>query len=344
MRKQISFALLAVMAAAFAGGLLYLFSRRFAGGDAYPAYSTLRSDPAGAKVIFESLSRLQGVMAVRSYLPLDRLADRNSTVVMLGVEPRSFAMQPDSELHVLEEFAQRGNRMVFGMAEAAGRQPMRSARLEKLWGVRFGLDFDKQGHSDLYFAEAKGWDVLEADRTRPVVVERPFGKGSIVLVAEGRMFSNESVADAGQTELLTRILGPHTRILFDESHFGIVESGSVAALARRFRLQGLALGLAIIAVLFIWKNASSFPPVAGPPREEKVFGRTSVAGLVTLLRRHIAPDQLASVCWQEWLKSHARDIAPTRRAQAEAAIRNRADHPTEALREVQTIIRAKGVT
>jgi hypothetical protein len=116
----------------------------------------------------------------------------------------------------------------------------------------------------------------------------------------------------------------------------------VVALARRFRLHGLALGLAVIAMLFIWKNASSFPPVASAPREEKVFGRTSVAGLVTLLRRHIAPDRLASACWQEWLKSHARDLAPARRAQAEAAIRNHPGRPTEALREIQTIVRAKG--
>jgi hypothetical protein len=130
--------------------------------------------------------------------------------------------------------------------------------------------------------------------------------------------------------------------VFDETHFGIVESGSVVALARRFRLHGLALGLTIVAMLFIWKNASSFPPVSSAPEEEKVFGRTSVAGLVTLLQRHIAPNRLASACWQEWLKTHARDIASTRRAQAEAVLRNEASRPIEALREIQSIVRTKG--
>jgi hypothetical protein len=232
------------------------------------------------------------------------------------------------------------------MGEATGREP-RLAPLEKLWGVRFGLDF-------VYFAEAKNWEILERNGARALVIEKPFGKGSVVLVADGGMFANADVAHAlmrgasplkgtqGQTALLTRIIGAHTRIVFDESHFGIVESGSVVALARRFRLHGLALGLAIIATLFIWKNASSFPPTASAPREEKVFGRTSVAGLVTLLRRHIAPDRLASACWQEWLKSHVRDMAPARRAQVEDAIRNHAGRPVEALREVQTIVRAKG--
>jgi len=56
-----------------------------------------------------------------------------------------------------------------------------------------------------------------------------------------------------------------------------------------------------------------------------------VAGLVTLLRRHIAPERLAAACWQEWLKSHARDVTPARRAQAEAR-----------LRDIETMLRAKG--
>jgi hypothetical protein len=331
MKKRGSILLLAFLATVFALGVLYLFNRRFSGGDAYPAYSTLRSDPAGAEVIFESLSRLPGVTVARSYLPLDRVADRDSTVLLLGLEPYNFAMQPASEAHALEEFAQRGNRLVVGMAEAVGHEPPRPAPLEKLWGVRFGLDFDKEGHGNLYFAEAQNWEIVQRTGARPAVIERAFGKGTVVLVADGRLFANQSVADAKQTALLARIIGAHTRIVFDEAHFGIVESGSVVALARRFRLHGLALGLAIVAMLFIWKNASSFPPVSSVPREEKVFGRTSVAGLVTLLRRHIAPDRLAAACRQEWLKSHARDTSPARRAQVEAA-----------LREIETIVRAKG--
>jgi hypothetical protein len=331
MKKSGSMVLLAFLAVAFGCGVLYLFNRQFAGGDAYPAYSTLRSDPAGAKLIFESLSRLAGVTVARSYQPLERVVDRDSTVLVLGMEPHNFAMQPDTEIHALEEFAERGNRVVFGMGEAAGREPPRTAPIETLWGVRFGLDFDKEGRGNLYFADAKNWEVVERNGTRPVVIEKAFGKGSVVLVVEGRLFANQSVAEAQQTALLARVIGPHTRIVFDEAHFGIVESGSVVALARRFRLHGLALGLAICAMLFIWKNASSFPPVVSAPREERVFGRTSVAGLVTLLRRHIAPDRLAAVCWQEWLKGQARDIAPARRAQAEAR-----------LREIETMMRAKG--
>jgi hypothetical protein len=347
MKKSGSILLLVLLAAVFGGGVWYLCELQFAAGDVYPPYSTLRSDPAGAKLIFESLSRLPSVTALRTYQPLERLADRDSTVLLLGLDPRAFAMQSATDLHTFEEIAGRGNRLVLGMGPGSGRAPPRQTALENLWGVRFSLDFDNDGNDILYFAAAKNWAVLEHSAQGPLVVERAFGKGSIVLVAAGRLFVNKAVAESRQTALLTRIIrlqttGPHTRILFDEAHFGIVESGSVVALARRFRLHGLALGLALCTALFIWRNASSFPPVSSAAPTEKVFGRTSVSGLVTLLRRHIAPDRLVAACWQAWRKTHAREIPPGRMMAAEAAAHKLADRPVEGLREIQAILRTKG--
>lgn len=338
MKKPAAILLLAVLTVVFAGGLWYLCDLQFSAGDVYPAFSTLRGDPSGAKVIFESVARLPGVTAIRSYQPLDRLPDRQSTVLLLGLEPRIFAMQSAADLNLSEEFASRGNRLILGMGPGAGRAPPRQSALEKLWGIRFALDFDKAGNDILYFAQAKDWSILEQNARGPLVVEKSFGKGSIVLVADGALFRNKSVAEARQTALLTRIIGSHPRILFDEAHFGILESGSVVALARRFRLHGLVLGLALVAALFIWKNASSFPPVSSAPPIEKVQGRTSVSGLVTLLRRHIAPDRLVSACWQEWRKSHAREVAPARLIEAEAVVRKPAPRPLETLQEIQALV------
>jgi hypothetical protein len=347
MKKSTAIVLLVSLAAVFIGGILFLFHLQFAGGDVYPADSTLRSDPAGAALIFESLRRLPGLTVVRGYQPLLRLLpDRDSTILMLGIEPRSFAMRPAEDLREFEDLAGRGNRLVLGMRPGWGRAPPRRRALELNWGVRFGLDFNKDGSAILYFAEADHWDVLERSGQRPVAIERPFGKGSIVLVAAGWLFNNKSVAEARHTALLARIIspimGPHARIVFDEAHFGIVETGSIVALAGTFRLHGLALGLAICAALFIWKNASSFPPLSSAAPTETIFGRTSLAGLVTLLRRHIPPSRLVAVCWQEWLKSNAREISPERRDRAETVVRNLADRPGDALRQIQAILRAKG--
>jgi hypothetical protein len=342
MKKAAAIPLTILLAAGFVAVAMRLFDLQFAGGDVYPMYCTLRSDPAGARLLFESLGRLPGLAVGRSYQPLERLEDRDSTVLLLGLDPRRFAMQPAEALKAFQEFAARGNRLVLGMGPGSGRAPPRRTALEQSWGIRFGLDFDKAGKDILYFADAKNWEVLERSGQRPLVVEKAFGKGGIVLAAAGRLFNNQSVAEARQTALLARILGPHTRILFDEAHFGIVESGSIVALARRYRLHGLALGLAICAALFIWKNAAGFPPVARETPTERISGRTSVSGLITLLRRYLPPERLTAACWQEWLKDHGRDVPPARRAQAEAAACNLADRPAEALREIQAILLGKG--
>src|SRR6202034_2311452 len=212
MKKSGAILLLVSLAAVFVGGIAYLFHLEFAGGDVYPTDSTLRSDPAGAELIFDSVRRLPGLTAVRNYQPILRLLpDRDSTILMLGIDPRPFAVQPAEDLREFEKIASRGNRLVLGMRPGSGRAPPRHNALERNWGVRFGLDFEKEGNAILYFAEADHWDVLERSGPRPVVVERAFGKGSIALVAAGWLFSNKSVAEARHTALLARIIGSHTR-------------------------------------------------------------------------------------------------------------------------------------
>ena len=47
------------VAALFVAGLIQLFLLRFKAGDVYPAYSSLRSDPLGTQVLFESLNLVQ---------------------------------------------------------------------------------------------------------------------------------------------------------------------------------------------------------------------------------------------------------------------------------------------
>jgi len=137
-------------------------------------------------------------------------------------------------------------------------------------------------------------------------------------------------------------IGTASRVVFDERHFGIAESGTVVGLARRFRLTGMALGLALCAALFIWKNAAGFPPLADAPRSETLAGRTSISGLFTLLRRHIKPADLAATCWNEWLAGNRRELTPDRRARAEAILREHGRTPLDAVREIQTVLHSKG--
>src|SRR6266571_4015009 len=87
-----------LLAGAFTCGIFYLFDVHFSGGDVYPEYSTLRTDPRGAKLLFESLAGLPGLTLVRCYLPLDLLAEDHATIILLGLDPNRFAADPEPYL------------------------------------------------------------------------------------------------------------------------------------------------------------------------------------------------------------------------------------------------------
>src|SRR5687767_5742404 len=95
-----------LIALGFVWGVLHLFGLEFAKGDVYPEYSSLRSDPAGAKLLYESLGRMHGLEASRNYLPLDAVRAKGATVILLGLEPKTLAEQAES----LKKIAARGNR------------------------------------------------------------------------------------------------------------------------------------------------------------------------------------------------------------------------------------------
>ena len=97
----------------FALGLRQLFVLRFRGGDIYPPYSSLRSDPLGAKALYESFSNLPGLSVSRNYKPLDIAQDtRDSTIFFLGAEPWMLHSGLTADL---QAFATSGGRVVISL-------------------------------------------------------------------------------------------------------------------------------------------------------------------------------------------------------------------------------------
>ena len=335
MKRARTVVLALVLLGGFGCGVVWLFQFRFSTGDAYPAYSTLRVDPVGASVLFESLARLPGMTVNRNLMPLTSLARTGSTIFLLGLSPQFDSNQGAAELRLLESLASRGNRVVLAFHALDEGEELKTAELQLRWKVKLAHS------SGLYLAAATGWTVLSRDRDHLLTVEKPFGKGSIVLAAYGPSFDNLSMAAGGDPALLARIVGPNRDIVFDETHLGIEESGSVVDLARRFRLHGLGFGLALCAALFLWRSTAAFPPFAGAPAPTGISGRTALAGMVTLLRRHVPVDELVNHCWQQWLKGGAAALTPQRQARAEAIVRAGPRDPIPAMREIQVVLAAR---
>ena len=145
-------------------------------------------------------------------------------------------------------------------------------------------------------------------RGEPVLIERPFGNGSLVLSADSYFLSNEAMRKERHPQLLAWLVGASGTVIFDETHLGVEDDPALASLIRKYRLHGVVAGLVILAGLFVWKNSVSFVP----PHEESaadggevVAGKDSAAGFVNLVRRGIPARDLLGVCLAEWKKSCA---------------------------------------
>lgn len=171
----------------------------------------------------------------------------------------------------------------------------------------------------------EAWRVIYArERGRAVALEREFGNGAILLLTDSYHFSNEALRQDRQSEWLAWLVGPTQRVIFDEAHLGVQENPGIAALARRYRLHGVALALLVLAVLFIWKNALPFMPAPGEESSRDypghILGKESAAGFVNVLRRNIRAADLLRVCFEEWKKSCAHTVSAAKLRELQAVI------------------------
>jgi len=165
-------------------------------------------------------------------------------------------------------------------------------------------------HSGLIFGNLDpDWRVLYERGGYPVLIERAFGGGSMVLCSDSYFLSNEALRRERHPDLLAWLVGRNQRVIFDETHLGSEEHPGVMTLARKYRLHGLLLGGLVLAGLFVWKNSLSFiPPYEDRTGRENdlIAGKDSAAGFISLLRRSISESDLLGICLEEWKKSSAR--------------------------------------
>jgi hypothetical protein len=312
-----------VIACAMLAGLAYVLQRHSQQAGSYPTFSTFRTLPEGTSIFYDALRRTPGMTAERNIQSLAAVRYANAAILILGIQPAS--LTGDGQwFSDMEELAGKGNRMIIGLLPHRYRfiQPEANQQSDALkrWSVRLAYVRETDVRDEetdklipgwpMYFEQSKGWEVTRKENGRAVVIERAEGKGSLVLMANPYLLSNAAMVEDRQTAFLADLIGPVHQTVFDETHFGIEETGSIAGLARRYRLQGLILGLIITATLFIWKSAAGFPPPDGVQRMPSVMGEDSSAAFLNLLRRNIRPDDVLATCVEAWRKMYARKAGP----------------------------------
>ena len=335
-RLDLMLTLLLIASIAFVA--IHLFNIQLAAGDVYPEYSSLRSDPLGAKLLFDSLALIPDIQVERNFLPPEYLPGGDAAILFLAMPLDRLA---DSRT-LLESAASRGNRVVLTFQLPAGPTASDAKALYQDWHVKIDSDADRKHVHRCSFVSFDGWRAIDRAGPKTLAIEKDFGKGTIALFVESDDFNNQSSVAGDRFGLVSRAIGSNRHIVFDEQHFGIEQGGSIMQMARRFRLTGLVLGLLLIAALALWRNASGFPPVSSTGAAGLLTGRTSQAGLLTLLRRHVAPRDLTEVCWQEWLNGNRGQISRARLERAAEIVRTHGARPLDAAREITALLHAKG--
>lgn len=359
---------LLVLAGLLVFGFHTLFSLRFESGDVYPKGSTLRADPLGCKIFYDSLAELDGVKVERNLKSRVPATAEGGVLIYLHstlLPLRLLELEKDCADHLAA-----GGRVVLASRslDARWRKQKKTDGIEgekedepveeekgcdaeghdsescfkckrkkftKLWGAYFARFSQKElGESEedipryavpeprvagwgrvpwnsaLYFDGLdENWRVLYRYNGQPVIAERALGGGSVVMMADSYLFSNEAMVKDRHSEFLTGLLGASRYLIFDEFHLGIRSQEGVMMLLNRYRLQGVLLALLVVGVLFFWKNSCSFIPsyqATAEAGEGLSNGVTSHEGFTNLLMRHIPRNQLLAAMAEEWRATFAR--------------------------------------
>jgi hypothetical protein len=278
-------------------------------GAAYPEYSSLRSDPMGTLALYESLAKVMHVERLyKSRMATD--PGLGTTIFVLGVDPVGWSQVKEDTLKEYEELTAKGARLVIAFLPVSKPWAVDKEMhpVERKWHIHFNF---KDLHADpgetpretaLEFKAGPEWKALGES-----AVERKLGAGTVVLAADSYPLSNEGLRDERDSELIVQLVGAAKEIVFDENHFGVVETGSITKLMRKYHLEGALAVLALVAGLFLWRSASSLLPSRAPRAEQAVTGRDSLEGMTALLRRGIPEKELVRICYEEWKKTSLND-------------------------------------
>jgi hypothetical protein len=277
-----------------------LLSTSAGSGSLYPEFSSLRSDANGALVLYDSLAQTGYFQVVRNFRPISQTHWKGATVLALGIPLRANADETARLFADCEALARLGNRMVVilqpsivGSTALANYDwsPFEKRDLHLTWTKRN----QKPTIWQAAFQPGKSWRVLRTENGSDRAIERAVGPGTLVLALSSDRFTNVGMLKQRDASLMLTLLGAARQVVFDESHLGIAETGTVLGLARRYRLQGFLIGVLVLAALYLWRSSSAFPPQ--PEAEKAVPERLDpIAALSRLLERSLPETQLIEEC------------------------------------------------
>ena len=159
------------------------------------------------------------------------------------------------------------------------------------------------------FTDKSKWKVIFTENKLPVLASRNFGKGRITICVSSYLVSNEGLAKLENSKLISHIIPPGRKTLFDEHFLGLKQVKNIAWLFKKYKLQLLIANLILAAAFFVWRNMASMSNISTTQAAayyetetvESDFSNSD--GLRNLIRRSVGKKELTRVCLAEWRKT-----------------------------------------
>jgi hypothetical protein len=306
--------------------------------------SSLRQDPYGASLLFDSYERA-GYQVERSQSE-DALSSRNAsqtTAFFMGGYPSSDWEAKDGKLQTggkfrerLENFLARGGRVVLIEPGWNLKSQSQDWEIENKWSqgahesgpawVSPNLGAMPPGSEMIYLAADAPWLKADAHWTAlyaaPVdanakadssahvyMAMRQVGKGELVAASQQSFLLNETIKTHPNPVLLDFLAAGRPLIWVDETLHGLHQDEGVLWLVQRYRLQAALMLFWVTLLALLWNMNGDL--VRRPARDwrAEIIRHGEGAGVAgqRLLQRSIAPDRVVAECWEQFRRRSPQD-------------------------------------
>jgi hypothetical protein len=347
-RNWISYLVICALIVAFLWAGVSLLNFQLEIGDALPTFSTYRADPEGLRILFESLERLPVGSVQRQKEPLSYLQPASGKVLVLAGIDATESWISGRDFQTLVRWAENGGTVVISFtigsheSVAPGELPIISSNPDnkvtspqgdqlrnwtevlQVLGVhlaKFKTDTPRIVQSNvlppnpawtgpLYFTRlTHDWTAIANASLYPVVVQRNFGSGKVVMLASTYPLTNRAMAERRDSALLAYLFGNAHGVVFDETHLSVVNDPEIITLLRRYGLFPSLVTVILLALFYIWRSRYSLLPrqPRATANESIVAGKAGDEIFRQLLRRSVPNGQALGVCAGLWRKSFPND-------------------------------------
>ncbi len=324
--KALSYLLVLATIGTFIAVALQTFEVRLETQEGYPVASSFRADARGCKALYESLRRVPGVQTARFLRTFSNLPSAEGrSLIIAGLNPQTKILQVQDRKS-LSGWVEAGGTLIVALTaedrnsgkagspdyevvpppkEPGSPNNKLTPPTDEFWIETLqGAGVHVFRHADASARHRFVSGTFATSDHLPVVIQRSFGRGNVILIADSYLLTNGSLANDRETGFLGWLFRKQTVVLFDESHFGFTENPGIVSLARRYGLESAFIVLLILALFFVWANRYALVPksVNRSPGDLIVPGQGGETVFVNLLRRSLPTKDLLSTSVELWRK------------------------------------------